>query len=74
MSGWSSEPTTPESWEKACNGQIKLEDNKVGVENILKKLDYYFRGMMDFEVFHVDEGITFSWGKTDIVGVESELH
>jgi hypothetical protein len=39
----------------------------MGVENTLKELDYYFPGMMDFEVLYVDEGITFSWGKTNIV-------
>ena len=74
MSGWSSELTTPESWENACNGQIKLEDNKAWVEKALKELSYYFPGMMDFEVLHIDGGIIFSWGKTDIMDMESELH
>jgi hypothetical protein len=40
----------------------------MGVENTLKELDYYFPGMMDFEVLYVDEGITFSWGKLILWG------
>jgi hypothetical protein len=74
MSGWSSELTTPHAWENACNGQIKLEDNKAWVDTALKELDHLFPGMAGFEVLQIDGGIIFTWGKTDIVDVQSELH
>jgi hypothetical protein len=74
MSGWSSELTTPDAWENACNGQIKLEDNRAWVNKALKELDHLFPGMIDFEVLQIDGGIIFTWGKTDIVDMQSELH
>jgi hypothetical protein len=74
MSGWSSELTTPDAWENACNGQIKLEDNRAWVNKALKELDHLFPGMIDFEVLQIDGGIIFTWGKTDIIDMQSELH
>lgn len=74
MSGWSTDLTTPQSWEDACNGKMVLENNRDWVNKALVELDTYFPGMKDFEVNQIDGGIIFSWGKTDIVDNESELH
>lgn len=74
MSGWSSDLTTPSSWENACNGNMKLEENKTWVAKALEELDSFFPGINKFDVQHLDGGIIFSWGKTDIVDMQSELH
>lgn len=74
MSGWSSDLTTPETWENACNGKMQLEENRHWVEKALEELDSFFPGMKQFDVQYIDGGIIFSWGKTDIVDMQSELH
>lgn len=74
MSGWSSDLTTPESWENACNGNMDLDTNREWVSRALAGLQQYFPGFEKFNVTHIDGGIIFSWGKTDIVDKESELH
>jgi glycine/D-amino acid oxidase-like deaminating enzyme len=74
MTGWSSELTTPESWEAACNGMIPENDKKEWVNKALKGLNSIFPGIVDFDVRRLDGGIIFSWGRTDIDDIKSELH
>ena len=74
MSGWSSEINTPGVWEDACNGKLNLEENKVWIYKALQEMDNFLPGMNKFDVRHIDAGIIFSWGKTDIVDMQSELH
>lgn len=74
MTGWSSELTTPESWEAACNGMIPESDKKEWAFKALKGLNDIFPGISDFEIRQLDGGIIFSWGKTDIDDINSELH
>lgn len=71
MRGWSTDITTPESWEDACNGKMEKEE---WVEKALAGLDHIFPGMANFDIRQLDGGIIFSWGKTDIVDMNSELH
>lgn len=71
MRGWSTDITTPESWENACNGIMEKGE---WVENALAGLDKIIPGMTNFDIRQLDGGIIFSWGKTDIVDVNSELH
>ena len=74
MTGWSSEITTPASWEHACNGQLSATANKDWVHKAIMGLDNIFPGMKEIDVKQLDGGIIFSWGKTDIDDVNSELH
>jgi hypothetical protein len=71
MRGWSTEITTPVTWENACNGKTEKEE---WVDKALSGLDNIFPGLADFDIRHLDGGIIFSWGKTDIDDVNSELH
>lgn len=71
MRGWSSDITTPLSWEDACNGKMEKEE---WVDNALAGLDNIFPGIADFDIKQLDGGIIFSWGKTDIDDLNSELH
>ena len=74
MTGWSSEITTPEGWEDACNGNIPAVADKAWVQKAILGLDNIFPGLKDIDVKQLDGGIIFSWGKTDIDDVHSELH
>lgn len=74
MRGWSSDITTPESWEAACNGQMPHGEQGEWVNKALAGLDNIFPGLADFNIRQLDGGIIFSWGKTDIVDIKSELH
>jgi glycine/D-amino acid oxidase-like deaminating enzyme len=71
MRGWSTDITTPTSWEDACNGKTEKEE---WVDRALAGLDNIFPGLADFDIRHLDGGIIFSWGKTDINDINSELH
>ena len=71
MRGWSTEITTPASWEDACNGRTERDE---WVEKALAGLDHIFPGLAAFDIKHLDGGIIFSWGKTDIDDLNSELH
>lgn len=71
MRGWSTDLTTPSDWEAACNGKLEKDE---WVDKALVGLDNIFPGLADFDVRHLDGGIIFSWGKTDIDDVNSELH
>jgi FAD dependent oxidoreductase len=74
MRGWSSELTTPESWEDACNGKMLLEEKEDWVDRALAGLDCIFPGLKNFDIRQLDGGIIFSWGDTDIDDIGSELH
>jgi hypothetical protein len=71
MRGWSSDITTPLTWEDACNGKMEKEE---WVDKALAGLDNIIPGLADFDIRHLDGGIIFSWGKTDIDDFNSELH
>jgi hypothetical protein len=74
MRGWSSDLTTPSSWEDACNGNLLLNGKEEWVEKALEGLDNIFPGLANFDICQLDAGIIFSWGKTDINDLTSELH
>jgi hypothetical protein len=74
MRGWSSDITPPESWEDACNGKMLIEEKEDWVDRALAGLDCIFPGLADFDIRQLDGGIIFSWGKTDINDLNSELH
>jgi FAD dependent oxidoreductase len=74
MTGWSSDITTPQEWEAACDGKIPDTANKEWVAKALAGLDNIIPGLKQFDVKSLDAGIIFSWGKTDIDDLDSELH
>jgi hypothetical protein len=74
MRGWSSDITTPESWEDACNGRISKDQKEDWVDKALAGFNNVIPGIVDFDIRQVDGGIIFSWGKTDIQDFNSELH
>lgn len=74
MTRWSSEICPPTSWEKACNGQIKIKENRKWINEALAEVDNYFPGYKNFQVKRIDSGIIFSRGKSDISDPQSELH
>jgi hypothetical protein len=74
MTGWSSDITTPESWEAACDGRIPDTANKDWVASAIAGMDNIIPGLKALDVKELDGGIIFSWGKTDIDDVNSELH
>jgi hypothetical protein len=74
MTGWSSDIITPESWETACNGGLPEGGSKEWVKKALAGLDDIFPGLAKTDVKQLDGGIIFSWGKTDIDDMQSELH
>jgi hypothetical protein len=74
MTGWSSDITTPQEWEAACDGRIPASADKEWVTKALAGLNNIIPGLQQFDVKQLDGGIIFSWGKTDIDDVESELH
>lgn len=74
MRGWSSELTTPQAWEAACNGSVDDELRQMLVRDGLAALDEIVPGIGRTQIDTVDAGIIFSWGKTDIDDRQSELH
>jgi hypothetical protein len=74
MTGWSSDITTPETWEDACNDKLDWNAQKEWVAKAIVGLSNIVPGLAEFDVKQLDGGIIFSWGKTDIDDVNSELH
>lgn len=75
MRGWSGEVHPPREWNDACNGHVPdAERTAPWVGNALDGLDAIFPGMSAFKVTHVDAGVIYSKGHTDIDDYGSDLH
>jgi glycine/D-amino acid oxidase-like deaminating enzyme len=72
MQGWSEAVRPPAGWEAACNGEAGTPTD--WVPEALAALNRFFPGMDQSAVEHVDAGIIYSKGKTDITDLGSELH
>ncbi len=74
MRGWSADLCTPEQWQAACTGQTEKEEAEIISREALAGLEQYVPGICHSNIRHVDAGVIFSWGKTDINDSQSELH
>lgn len=64
----------PATWEQATRGSV---DEATGADIAAKALaatDEWFPGLAAAAAYHVDAGVIFAWGSTDIDDQRSELH
>ena len=74
MRGWCADAQTPREWEGALCG---MPDGFLAREIANETLDAFDRllpGIRKSKILHVDAGVIFSWGETDISDVRSEFH
>jgi len=74
MRGWSSQVVPPGEWEAACAGYARRETTEAIASRALREFADVIPGLDRFRVTHVDAGVIFSWGSTDINETWSELH
>ncbi len=75
LRGWSDEVHPPREWNDACNGRVPPDERSAPwVQAALTSLDAIFPGLNAFTVEHVDAGVIYSKGHTDIDDYASDLH
>lgn len=74
LRGWSGDVDVPASWNQACDGTIAPDERDGVAAGTLAGLDEFVPGFAGATVTSVAAGVIFSWGRTDIDDLESELH
>ena len=74
MRGWCTDLVIPQRWESACNGEVDARVAGVIAQEALDEFDRIIPGLGQSRINTVDAGIIFSWGKSDISDLKSELH
>jgi len=75
MKGWSENTTKiPPSWESVCNGFVSSEEAHTVAKETLAGFQHMLPGIEKSRINSVRAGIVFSWGNTDILDPDSELH
>jgi glycine/D-amino acid oxidase-like deaminating enzyme len=74
LRGWSSDVSVPESWNLACGAGGATTEAAQVVDETLTAFDAIAPGFRDCQIDSVAAGVIFSWGKTDIDDLGSELH
>jgi hypothetical protein len=64
----------PEDWDRACRGDISVEERDAITRESLAAFDEIVPGLGACRIDSVAAGVIFSWGRTDIDDPASELH
>jgi glycine/D-amino acid oxidase-like deaminating enzyme len=74
MRGWCSDLSPPTEWQEPCRGNVPASTTRELTQRLLTALQQAVPGIASSAVTHVDAGVIFAWGTTDIDDKDSELH
>jgi hypothetical protein len=74
LRGWSQTITPPEEWNAVCAGKPEPGIAETVARETLDAFDEIVPGIRNSQVQHVDGGVIYSWGETDIDDHASALH
>lgn len=74
LQGWSSDVQAPDSWLAASEDGADTAAHRTIVRETMTALDDIVPGFAQSTVSSVAAGVIFSWGRTDIDDLDSELH
>jgi hypothetical protein len=74
LRGWSSDVEIPGAWRRPCEDGVPVDEARDIIERTLRGLDAIVPGLAGCEIDSVAAGVIFSWGRTDIDDLASELH
>jgi glycine/D-amino acid oxidase-like deaminating enzyme len=74
MRGWTHDVQPPTSWDAACRGDVKIDDERDFIAGVLEALDAWYPGVAQAEPILTDAGVIVAHGTTDVGDVSSGLH
>jgi glycine/D-amino acid oxidase-like deaminating enzyme len=74
LRGWSSDVEIPADWRPSCERGVPLAEASGIIDESLSGLDAIVPGLGECTIDSVAAGVIFSWGRTDIDDLSSELH
>lgn len=74
LRGWSSDVDVPASWDAISRGHLDPLEAEAMIAESLEAFDTVVPGLGECRIDSVAAGVIFSWGRTDIDDLGSELH
>lgn len=74
MLGWTHDLAPPESWDRACRGDLLPEESAAIAGKVLGAIDAWYPHVAASTPLVVDAGAIFAYGKTDVDDTSSALH